>query len=40
MASTTFNKDMKLDLTRPGASSASIPDESIRVFIDGLLKLY
>lgn len=41
MVSTTFNKDMKLDLTRPGASSASMAsDESIRVFIDSSSEIY
>ena len=35
MVSTTFVKDMKLDLERPGASSAkSANSKSIRVFID------
>lgn len=35
MVSTTFVKDMKLDLTRPGASSAKPANtKSIRIFID------
>lgn len=41
MVSTTFNKDMKLDLTRPGASTATAAStESIRVFIDKNQDIY
>ena len=41
MVSTTFVKDMQLDLERPGASSA-VPASSkaIRVFIDQSQKIY
>ena len=36
MVTTTFVKDMKLDLDRPTAASASLLDEKvIRVYIDG-----
>lgn len=35
MVSTTFVKDMKVELERPGASSATLAsDKSIKVFID------
>ena len=41
MVSTTFNKDMKLDITRPGASTAtSASSESIRVYIDNNSDIY
>ena len=41
MVSTTFNKDMKLDINRPGASS-SIPasTKSVRIFIDNNHDIY
>jgi biopolymer transport protein ExbD len=35
MVSSTFNKDMKLDLNRPSAASASLLNEKvIRIYID------
>lgn len=41
MVSTTFVKDMKVELERPGASSASAAsDKSIKVFIDAAEKIY
>jgi biopolymer transport protein ExbD len=41
MVSTTFVKDMKIDLDRPGASSSeSIDAKSIRVTIDPLKNIY
>ena len=41
MVSTTFNKDMKLDLTRPGAASATAAStKSIRVYIDACSQVY
>ena len=41
MVSTTFVKDMKLDLERPGASSAGPANtKSIRVYIDQNSKVY
>ncbi len=41
MVSTTFVKDMKLDLERPGASSAGpASTKSIRVYIDQNSKVY
>lgn len=41
MVSTTFVKDMKIDLDRPGASSAESADsKSIRVTIDPLKNIY
>jgi biopolymer transport protein ExbD len=41
MVSTTFVKDMKLDLDRPGASSAvAASSKSIRVYIDNKSKVY
>ena len=41
MVSTTFNKDMKLDITRPGAATATAASsESIRVFIDSNSDIY
>jgi len=41
MVSTTFVKDMKLDLDRPGASSAvAANSKSIRVYIDNQSKVY
>lgn len=41
MVSTTFNKDMKLDLSRPGAQSATTAStKSIRVYIDQHLDVY
>lgn len=41
MVSTTFVKDMKLDLTRPGASSASrASSKSVRVYIDRNGQIY
>ena len=41
MVSTTFVKDMKLDLDRPGASSAvAASSKSIRVYIDNKNKVY
>ena len=41
MVSTTFVKDMKLDLERPGASSASAASsKSIRVYIDKNSKVF
>lgn len=41
MVSTTFVKDMKLDLDRPGASSATAASsKSIRIYIDNQSKVY
>ena len=41
MVSTTFVKDMKLDLDRPGASSAGAANsKAIRVYIDNKSKVY
>jgi len=41
MVTTTFVKDMQVDLNRPGASSASpSSDKSIRVSIDAEKKIY
>lgn len=41
MVSTTFVKDMKLELDRPGASSATAASsKSIRVYIDNKSKVY
>lgn len=41
MVSTTFNKDMKLDLDRPQASSATVAStKAIRIFIDDHAKVY
>ncbi len=41
MVSTTFTKDMKLDLQRPGASSASkASTKAIRVYIDNFGETY
>ncbi|MCP4914161.1 MAG: biopolymer transporter ExbD [Oligoflexia bacterium] len=41
MVSTTFVKDMKLDLERPGASSATpASSKSIRVYIDNENKVF
>ena len=41
MVSTTFVKDMKLDLDRPGASSAGAANsKAIRVYIDNQSKVY
>ena len=41
MVTTTFVKDMKLDLERPSAASASLVDEKvIRVYIDGNREVY
>lgn len=41
MVSTTFVKDMKLDLDRPGASSAAAANsKAIRVYIDNQSKVY
>lgn len=41
MVSTTFVKDMKLDLERPGASSAgAASSKSIRVYIDNQSRVY
>lgn len=41
MVSTTFVKDMKLDLDRPGASSAGAANsKAIRVYIDKQSKIY
>lgn len=41
MVSTTFVKDMKLDLERPGASSAGpASSKSIRVYIDNQSRVY
>ncbi len=41
MVSSTFTKDMKLDLNRPGASSASkASSKVIRVYIDNLGDTY
>jgi biopolymer transport protein ExbD len=41
MVSTTFVKDMDIDLERPGAASASqTPSEAIRVYIDADSKIY
>ena len=41
MVSTTFNKDMKIDLSRPGAASASAAStKSVRIFIDANHDIY
>lgn len=41
MVTTTFVKDMQVELERPGASSAEISsDKSIRVTLDGDKKVY
>ena len=41
MVTTTFVKDMKLDLERPSAASASLVDEKvIRVYIDSNREIY
>ena len=41
MVSTTFVKDMKLELERPGASSASrASTKSVRVYIDATSNVY
>ncbi len=41
MVSTTFNKDMKLDINRPGAASASAAStKSVRIFIDSNQDIY
>ncbi len=41
MVSSTFTKDMKLDLNRPGASSASrASSKVIRVYIDNQADIY
>jgi biopolymer transport protein ExbD len=41
MVTTTFVKDMKLDLERPSAASASLVDEKvIRVYIDSSREVY
>ncbi|PIP96377.1 MAG: biopolymer transporter ExbD [Bdellovibrio sp. CG12_big_fil_rev_8_21_14_0_65_39_13] len=41
MVSTTFVKDMKLDLERPGASSATpASSKSVRLFIDKSAQVY
>lgn len=41
MVTTTFVKDMQVDLNRPGASSAEMSsDKSIRVTLDGSKKIY
>ena len=41
MVSTTFTKDFKLDLERPGAMSASrASSKSVRVFIDRTSQIY
>ena len=41
MVTTTFVKDMKLDLDRPSAASASLVNEKvIRVYIDGNREIY
>ncbi len=41
MVSTTFIKDMQIDLNRPGASSSTpASTKSIRVFIDNSEKIY
>ena len=41
MVTTTFVKDMKLDLDRPSAASASLINEKvIRVYIDGNREIY
>jgi len=41
MVSSTFTKDMKLDLNRPGASSASrASSKVIRVYIDNQSQVY
>lgn len=41
MVSTTFVKDMQVDINRPGASSAKpASSKSIRVFIDKYNKIY
>ncbi|SMF54584.1 ExbD/TolR family protein [Pseudobacteriovorax antillogorgiicola] len=41
MVSTTFNKDMKLDLNRPGASTATAAStKSVRIYIDANSDIY
>ena len=41
MVSTTFNKDMQLDITRPGASSATIAStKSVKIYIDSNKDVY
>jgi len=41
MVTTTFVKDMKLDLNRPGAASSSLVNEKvIRVYIDSNREIY
>ena len=41
MVTTTFVKDMKLDLNRPSASSASLADAKVvRVYIDNTGEIY
>ena len=41
MVSTTFNKDMKLDITRPGAATATAAStKSLRVYIDSGENIY
>jgi len=41
MVTTTFVKDMQVDLNRPGASSAEMSsDKSIRVTLDAAKKIY
>jgi len=41
MVSTTFVKDMKIDINRPGASSASAASsKSIRVYIDNQANIF
>jgi biopolymer transport protein ExbD len=41
MVTTTFVKDMQVDLNRPGASSAEISsDKSIRITLDASKKIY
>ncbi len=41
MVTTTFVKDMQVDLNRPGASSATMSsDKSIRVMLDASKKIY
>lgn len=41
MVTTTFTKEMKLDLDRPAAASASLADgKVIRVYIDSAMEVY
>lgn len=41
MVSTTFNKDMQLDITRPGASTATIAStKSVKIYIDSNKDVY